>query len=176
MSRHSERDAQIQNLYVEGLTMRQIADRLDLSHQRIQQILAERGVVKRGGKAVRVAAEAVVAAGGAMSLSEAAAAHGITSEYVGDVIRREHPHFNYAAARDAYLAEQAHGTASSYSKRGCRCDLCRRAKTQEMAEWRRRAAEKTPPASVHGTSGGYCNWSCRCEPCKQAANPIRRTG
>lgn len=54
--------------------------------------------------------------------------------------------------------EIKHGTESGYSKGGCRCEACKKAK----ADYRFRN-----PIAKHGTTWGY-DKGCRCEPCKGA--------
>lgn len=61
--------------------------------------------------------------------------------------------------------------ASTY-RRGCRCDVCRRANTEKCAEKRRRRAAAVEAGSdrvPHGI-GGYVNWGCRCDVCSAAGS------
>lgn len=51
-----------------------------------------------------------------------------------------------------------HGTESAYSKKKCRCDLCKKA----VSDYRKNA-----PLKKHGTKWGY-DKGCRCELCKKA--------
>lgn len=66
---------------------------------------------------------------------------------------------------------EAHGTTNRYTQ-GCRCEECRRAKTQhDHAGRRARAASGRIP---HGTANGYQNWLCRCDACKAAHAESKR--
>ena len=51
-----------------------------------------------------------------------------------------------------------HGTDYGYSRKGCRCDECKKAK---------RNARKGTPVRKHGTKWGY-DKGCRCDECKKA--------
>jgi len=51
-----------------------------------------------------------------------------------------------------------HGTEGAYSKKKCRCDLCKKA----VCDYR-----KNTPIKKHGTKWGY-DKGCRCDQCKKA--------
>lgn len=51
-----------------------------------------------------------------------------------------------------------HGTLRGYNVEGCRCDFCKKAKSDQR---------KRSPITTHGTKWGY-DKGCRCEECKKA--------
>jgi hypothetical protein len=57
-----------------------------------------------------------------------------------------------------------HGIVNSYNKGGCRCDLCKKAKS----DYRRNA-----PITKHGTKWNY-DKGCRCSFCREAKNLAKR--
>jgi hypothetical protein len=64
-----------------------------------------------------------------------------------------------------------HGSASTYSNHGCRCDLCRGAWTDYLYEVRRTRTlrlQKDPSLATHGKYTTYTNWGCRCDLCRAA--------
>ncbi|MGH3273945.1 MAG: hypothetical protein ACRDNZ_06410 [Streptosporangiaceae bacterium] len=60
---------------------------------------------------------------------------------------------------------RVHGTASSYSNLGCRCDDCRAAASAARATWVRSLQDRQFADVPHGTPSGYRNWGCRCGEC-----------
>lgn len=56
---------------------------------------------------------------------------------------------------------------SSYT-RGCRCDVCRRAKADYQRDLVARRRANGTPDHVHGTFNGYRNYGCRCDRCTEA--------
>ncbi|HEY1394965.1 hypothetical protein [Roseateles sp.] len=62
----------------------------------------------------------------------------------------------------------AHGTTSSYVNHKCRCDPCKRAQSEYMRTWSKRARQRTADQIPHGL-GGYKNYRCRCEVCRAAS-------
>lgn len=62
----------------------------------------------------------------------------------------------------------AHGTATSYTYRRCRCDPCRNAHRIAATRTRLATAVLEPADPRHGTVNGYTNYGCRCDPCKTA--------
>jgi hypothetical protein len=63
-----------------------------------------------------------------------------------------------------------HGTYTSYTNHGCRCDDCRAANRRYQASLKERLRSRDVPDHVHGTSGGYGNYGCRCLRCTDAKN------
>jgi hypothetical protein len=61
-----------------------------------------------------------------------------------------------------------HGTINGYTNHSCRCELCRAANTESVANARNRRVGELPPEEVHGTENGYSNWRCRCSDCREA--------
>lgn len=59
-----------------------------------------------------------------------------------------------------------HG-ASKYVNHACRCDICRAANTQRVAERRAARANAKMPPPEHGAAA-YSNYGCRCEICRAA--------
>ena len=80
-------------------------------------------------------------------------------------------------ARPATDADQVkHGRMSTYNRRGCRCDECRRASAEFHAKMRRQRAAKLAAGEVvvpHGKANTYINYACRCEDCTEAASKRR---
>lgn len=70
------------------------------------------------------------------------------------------------------MAAIDHGSASTYTNHGCRCDECRTAKSAVVARQRseRRALLALGLAAVveHGRASTYQNYCCRCDPCTDA--------
>lgn len=68
-----------------------------------------------------------------------------------------------------------HGSVTTYTNRGCRCEPCTVAKREigraERKTRRRRTAENggVAPVAKHGPNT-YANWRCRCETCVSAWN------
>lgn len=78
---------------------------------------------------------------------------------------------------EEYIARISEGRehgASSYSKRGCRCDTCREANRVRGVTWRQKVRGGPIPDHVHGTYGGYTNWGCRCVSCSLIARITMR--
>jgi Fe-S cluster assembly iron-binding protein IscA len=64
-----------------------------------------------------------------------------------------------------------HGTEYTYKYYGCRCDLCKAANTQAMAERRSRVrltVDLNSADIIHGTTNTYRYYGCRCDKCKEA--------
>lgn len=68
-----------------------------------------------------------------------------------------------------------HGSPSTYSNHGCRCESCRAAHAKMIADARVKRHALTEenggvaPTETHG-SATYANWRCRCEVCVTAWN------
>lgn len=72
------------------------------------------------------------------------------------------------------ISKIKHGTNSTYTTYGCRCDECKRAATAYHAGLReRKRAAITPDDPRHGTGGFYTNHGCRCDDCREA---VRQAG
>jgi len=56
----------------------------------------------------------------------------------------------------------------------CRCDECRAAKQQYMADQRSQRSGLAFGDSRHGTRHGYDNYRCRCQQCVDAKRRTRR--
>lgn len=68
--------------------------------------------------------------------------------------------------------ERTHGTASMYSRNGCRCQLCRAAKVEYQRQLRARYKAEGGRGR-HGTSFRY-ETGCRCGECRQAHNVYQK--
>lgn len=55
---------------------------------------------------------------------------------------------------------------TGYDYHGCRCDVCKAAKSQSYRELRERLTGS--PNTPHGTKNGYDTYGCRCESCHEA--------
>ncbi len=63
---------------------------------------------------------------------------------------------------------------SGYTNTRCRCDVCRDAWRDYIAEMRLIRAERPIPKRVqHGNANTYSNHGCRCEACTAAASALR---
>lgn len=70
-----------------------------------------------------------------------------------------------------------HGTMTSYTGHGCRCDPCRafwRRYVREIRARNRIKARRDPSTVPHGTTYGYQSYGCRCRECKLAMSVTRR--
>lgn len=68
---------------------------------------------------------------------------------------------------------------SKYTNEKCRCDVCRRANAEHVAQRRRErvaitAQKGVPEGVVHGANA-YLNWGCRCAICRGARSEADRT-
>lgn len=62
-----------------------------------------------------------------------------------------------------------HGSHSTYTNHGCRCDACRAANVQFNASARLRRREEMQVGVVsppHGVESTYFNYMCRCDECR----------
>jgi hypothetical protein len=59
-----------------------------------------------------------------------------------------------------------HGTENGYSNLKCKCEPCKQAWREAVAEDRKTRATKPVPDHVHGTENGYRNYGCKCDKCK----------
>lgn len=70
------------------------------------------------------------------------------------------------------MAEPTVHNYSTYSNRGCRCEVCGAANREYTAKRRRDrfafVAEHGLPANVRHGEGAYTNWGCRCPECTKA--------
>jgi rubredoxin len=67
------------------------------------------------------------------------------------------------------MAEIAHGTASGYEAKGCRCPECRAAMTEARRRVRARRRELAARGGrpvEHGTWAAYTTDGCRCPECR----------
>lgn len=80
------------------------------------------------------------------------------------------------------MSDMTHGSLSTYTSKGCRCDLCTQAASEYNLRKRQERKEAGLPAGDprHGTKNGYINYGCRCQDCRIAqtdpALAIRQTG
>jgi hypothetical protein len=75
------------------------------------------------------------------------------------------------------MPDLVHGTVSSYTNHGCRCDLCKRAHADAKRAHRAELVErgKVDPSLIpHGTEAGYHEWGCRGEECRKAWSDAAR--
>lgn len=70
---------------------------------------------------------------------------------------------------EPYRPSPVHGSRATYSRHGCRCEVCVAAYYADVAKRRARRRQNMENAP-HGTESGYSNWGCRCEPCKVAGS------
>lgn len=76
-----------------------------------------------------------------------------------------------AAFVDANISRDVtHGLVSTYAEHGCRCDLCKRAKSDENRRLQKQMRSTDIPADAHGSHSTYRNRGCRCGPCTRAAS------
>lgn len=76
------------------------------------------------------------------------------------------------------MSADDHGTLSTYTNHGCRCEACKRANAdyhRNLRRTRRAAlAAGRAPGLKHGSFSTYTNHGCRCEACKRAKREYRR--
>lgn len=66
-----------------------------------------------------------------------------------------------------------HGSYSTYTNKGCRCDACKEAAREYARDLKRRKEQdgqvrSLRPVAVHGTYSMYTHAGCRCDLCSQA--------
>ena len=77
----------------------------------------------------------------------------------------------YAAKLAADPDSQPHGSDSTYTNYGCRCEQCRAAhaiKCAKSAEDRAARLAADPTIRPHGDRNTYTGWGCRCAECTAA--------
>lgn len=67
-----------------------------------------------------------------------------------------------------------HGSESAYSRKGCRCDVCREGRSARRKAARVPKSRPPLPPTPHGTRTGYVTRKCRCGPCKAANSAYER--
>lgn len=70
-----------------------------------------------------------------------------------------------------------HGTTSTYTNYGCRCDDCRVAWSAYMRTASKRRHERglEPGDPRHGKASSYSNYRCRCGACRDAWAAYQRS-
>ncbi len=71
------------------------------------------------------------------------------------------------------LRDRRHGTAAGYSYHKCRCNKCREAYCEAMAESKIRRNSQLQPED-HGKATTYTNALCRCDLCREAYRVSRQ--
>lgn len=69
------------------------------------------------------------------------------------------------------ISDPRHGTANGYNNLDCRCDACKKAWADYVAQQRLNRSRKARAGEgglVHGKSATYSNWRCRCDQCTEA--------
>lgn len=177
----------------QGLTPREIADRVGLSPSTVRSLLDDpRGMKERARKA-RNGGTCEVCGGltdGSNGRAKAPkrcvkcrplSEHGTTNRYSWGCRCNE----CRAAHRERMRGLQgkpppSHGY-SGYRNYGCRCDVCREAHAEEMRspkqteyrrQWEQSVFGTVPPK--HGTRYIYVTYGCRCDACTAAATEHRR--
>lgn len=162
----SERAIEFARLYAEEkLTLQEIADRYNLSRERVRQLIAPFGIPPHGGERKRNAREdalreahAKIVSNETTTAEEAKRLGYAKPEYLRMALWRlglqlRKPAMGEAerqkAARDRYLARvqqgpKKHGTPSAYRNFGCRCTRCKTANRKYEQNRRRqlRAAKE----------------------------------
>lgn len=163
----NERTQAMARAYIEeGLTYEQIAERYGVSRQRVGQLIGRLGVSGTKARASMLAREQRLRAShatimaGESTLEEEAARLGFKHAHS---LRSALYRLGLRVVIEQPVPE--HGTLARYlsHRYRCRCEDCRRANRERMAELKGRE----PPQ--HGTYSGYLNYECRCRDCKEAA-------
>lgn len=70
-----------------------------------------------------------------------------------------------------------HGTVSTYTNYGCRCESCTEVHSAACASAAKHRADRLaadPTIRPHGVEATCTGWGCRCEPCTAAAAEANR--
>ncbi|MCM8555375.1 hypothetical protein [Streptomyces sp. STCH 565 A] len=162
----AERIQAVRRMASEGLSDREIGERLQLSKNAVQIIRNKNNIP--AGKKISVPSETVeairrMAAEGERD-GEIGAAVGMTKAAVSAVRYRNGIE---AGNKPEY---HRHGTPSMYNS-GCRCETCSKRQSERAADLKARREERLQArggAIEHGACG-YANWGCRCETCTTAS-------
>lgn len=75
--------------------------------------------------------------------------------------------YKYVVPKHKGKGKEDHGKVNTYDRHGCRCDLCKTAKSENGKRLRevKNYIELALDDSRHGTRNGYTNHGCRCERC-----------
>ena len=161
------RAEQYQQLYDDGLTLQQIADREGISRQRVAQIIGRQNGLRPSPEweQLRVERQAAVdrILEGSSTVAEEAEKSGVTEAAI-----RAYSIDRLGIQLPSQLTQSpAHGTVYRYN-RGCRCDECKQA-IRDAHIRRREAGPKK-----HGTPSAYSNYGCRCRRCTKAYSVYQR--
>lgn len=68
------------------------------------------------------------------------------------------------------MAEIIHGTRTAYTKKKCRCKVCKEWNSSTSLRNRASRVKRGLPSEspLHGTTSGYTGYGCRCTPCAEA--------
>jgi hypothetical protein len=161
-----ERNEQIRQMYLEGYSIVDVADKFELTRARIQQIIAKRIKKRHRGALRRAAYKAQLSEAnkrilaGESTFAVEASGMGIRPNSLRNSMKR---HGLKVPTRKV----KEHGTLYRY-RLGCKCTECHKAYRRSVeARYR-----KEPPK--HGTLNAYTNYACRCDACKRAGAAANR--
>lgn len=155
-------------LYAQGYSMQEIAEKFGTSRQRVQQLIRGTYSEPHGGRlrwerhvnSVLAAHRRILE--NVSSVDEEAAARGIKGESLRALFRRHHLRLPPQTP-----PAQLHGTYYRYQE-GCRCPECQEARKAHQKRLRERGPK------VHGTASAYFNYACRCDECRAAGSIANR--
>lgn len=164
--KNTERNQQILDKYMSGLSLEEVGSEFGITRQRVHQIVAPRtshrhyGTPKRQlyDLKIREAFERVLAK--QSTVEDEADALGI----LPDSLRVR---FRAKGLELPRHESPLHGTKYRYN-RGCRCDECREASRRHQRSLRQKEPRQ------HGTVSAYINFACRCNPCRKAGSDNNR--
>lgn len=148
----------------QGMTLAEIGDHYGKTTEMIRKDLLEIGIRTPELKKMRrnvIINEIRSRTENGENRKDIAAALGIENTEVGRLAKEGGFELNRPLNRDI------HGHVQCYNA-GCRCDLCKEANYNRLADSKKKRLTKEVPSSIHGTYSGYLNWDCRCAPCKEA--------
>lgn len=157
-----------------GKKMKDIAEHCELTESCVKSIIFRAGVKIGGTAKLRYRGMVRHFWNEGLGIYAIARAIGCSSAIVSELVRE--------IATDeeillrAYPITKEHG-ANGYEARGCRCDVCRAARTQRQSRWQKsekgkaflaKLKGKPVPEGKHGTTYAYQTYACRCDLCRAA--------
>lgn len=148
----------------QGMTLAEIGDHYGKTSEMIRKDLMEIGIRTPDLKKMRrnvIINDIRSRTENGENRRDIATALGMTNAEVGSLAKEGGFELNHPLNRDI------HGHVQCYNA-GCRCDLCKEAHYNRMADSKKKRLTQEVPSTIHGTYSGYLNWGCRCAPCKEA--------
>lgn len=166
MNAAAARQAEMLDMYQQGYTLGDVAEKFGVSRQRVYQLIGH--LYERGhyGKLKREARVACLREAHALVVSKEATMPGLAEQF-GVTVDSLYSAFNRLGLSMPARESPLHGTSYRYDL-GCRCEECRAAVRLRYEDRKLRG----PP--VHGTDNAYRNYGCRCDECRAAGSAGNR--